>query len=45
MFRSEEALLPSWNETWMMPEDWLPVPTNEKNISPTRNLLAFRVSS
>ena len=34
-YRSEEASLPSWNETWMTPEDGFPVPTNEKNISPT----------
>ena len=34
-FRSEEALLPSWNETWTTPEDCLPVLMNEKNISPT----------
>ena len=43
-FRSEEASLPSWNETWMMPEDWLPVLMNEKNISPTQNLSAFRAT-
>ena len=31
-FRSKESLLPSWSETWTMPEDWFPVPANEKNI-------------
>ena len=34
MFRSKESLLPSWSETWTMPEDWFSVPVNEKNISP-----------
>ena len=33
--RSKESSLPSWNETWTMPEDWFSVPENEKNISPT----------
>ena len=43
-FRSEEDSLPSWNEMWTTPEDWLPVPTNEENISPTQNLSAFRAT-
>ena len=34
-FRSKESLVPSWNETWTMPEDWLALPENAKNISPT----------
>ena len=34
-FRSKENLLPSWSETWTMPEDWFSVPMNEKNVSPT----------
>ena len=33
--RSKESSLPSWNETWTMPEDWLPLPENAKDISPT----------
>ena len=33
-FRSKEDSLPSWNETWMTPEDWLPLPENVKDISP-----------
>ena len=41
-FRSKESLLPSWGEIWMMPEDWFSLPKDEKNISPTRNLSAFR---
>ena len=28
----------------MTPEDWLSVPENEKNISPTQNLSAFRAT-
>ena len=43
-FRSKASLLPSWSETWMMPEDWFSVPANEKNISPIQNLLAFRAT-
>ena len=43
-FRSKESLLPSWNETWMMPEDWVFILENEKNISPIRNLSAFRAT-
>ena len=34
LFRSKESLLPSWNKTWTMPEDWLPLPENAKDISP-----------
>ena len=41
-FRSKESPLPSWSETWTTPENWFSVPENEKNISPTRNLSAFR---
>ena len=33
-FRSKASSLPSWSETWTMPEDWFSVPANEKNISP-----------
>ena len=43
-FRSKKSSLPSWSETWMTPADWFSVPENEKNISPTRNLLAFRAT-
>ena len=43
-FRSKESSLPSWSETWMMPEDWFSVPVNEKNVSPTQNLSAFRAT-
>ena len=43
-FRSKESSLPSWSETWTMPADWFSVPENEKNISPTQNLLAFRAT-
>ena len=41
---SKESSLPSWNKTWMMPEDWLPLLENAKNISPTQNLSAFRAT-
>ena len=43
-FRSKASLLPSWSETWTMPEDWFSVPANEKNISPIQNLSAFRAT-
>ena len=44
LFRSKASSLPSWSETWMTPEDWFSVPVNEKNISPTQNLSAFRAT-
>ena len=43
-FRSKASSLPSWSETWTMPEDWFSVPANEKNVPPIRNLLAFRAT-
>ena len=43
-FRSKESLLPSWNETWATPKDWFSLPLDEKNVSPTQNLLAFRAT-
>ena len=43
-FRSKESSLPSWSETWTTPVDWFSVLENEKNISPTRNLSAFRAT-
>ena len=43
-FRSKASSLPSWSETWTTPEDWFSVPANEKNVSPIRNLLAFRAT-
>ena len=43
-FRSKTSSLPSWSETWTMPEDWFSVPANEKNVSPVRNLSAFRAT-
>ena len=33
-FRSKASSLPSWSETWTIPEDWFSVPANEKNVSP-----------
>ena len=30
--RSPTSLLPSWNETWMKAEDWIPVPKGQENI-------------
>ena len=44
LFRSKESLLPSWSETWTTPADWLSLLPDEKNISPTRNLSAFRAT-
>ena len=41
-FRSEAFKNASWNETSMMSQDWFPLPSNEENISPSRNLSAFR---
>ena len=43
-FRSKASSLPSWSETWTTPEDWFSVPANEKNVSPIRNLSAFRAT-
>ena len=43
-FRSKASLLPSWSETWTTPKDWFSVLANEKNISPIRNLSAFRAT-
>ena len=42
LFRSEAFANASWNETSTMSQDWFPLPLNEENISPSRNLLAFR---
>ena len=41
-FRSEAFANASWNETSMTSQDWFPLPSNEENISQTRNLWAFR---
>ena len=41
-FRSEAFLNASWNETSMTSQDWFSLLLNEENISPLRNLLAFR---
>ena len=41
-FRSEAFANASWNETSTTSQDWFSLPPNEENISPSRNLLAFR---
>ena len=41
-FRSKAFANASWNETSMTSQDWFSLPLNEENISPSRNLLAFR---
>ena len=42
LFRSEAFVNASWNETSMTSQDWFPLPSNEENISASRNLQAFR---
>ena len=39
LFRFANA---SWNETSTTSQDWFSQPPNEKNISPSQNLSAFR---
>ena len=41
-FRSEAFANASWNETSTTSQDWFPLPSNEENISASRNLSAFR---
>ena len=41
-FRSEAFANASWNETSTTSQDWFPLLSNEENISPSRNLSAFR---
>ena len=41
-FRSEAFANASWNETSTTSQDWFHLPLNEENISPSRNLSAFR---
>ena len=41
-FRSEAFANASWNETSTTSQDWFSQPPNEENISPSRNLSAFR---
>ena len=41
-FRSKAFEDATWNETSTTSQDWFSQPPNEKNISPSRNLLAFR---
>ena len=41
-FRSEAFANASWNETSTTSQDWFSLLLNEKNISPSRNLSAFR---
>ena len=43
-FRSEAFENASWNETCTTSQDWFPLPSNEENISQTRNLRAFRAT-
>ena len=44
LFRSEAFANASWNETSTTSQDWFPLPSNEENISQTRNLRAFRAN-
>ena len=41
-FRSEAFANASWNETSTTSQDWFSQPLNEENVSPSRNLSAFR---
>ena len=41
-FRSKAFEDATWNETSTTSQDWFSQPPNEKNISPSRNLSAFR---